>query len=396
MNWSERIADVQTHLQKEGIDGWLLFDFQGKNSLARNFLHISADHLITRRYFYWIPSQGEPIQLHHKIEPHTLGHLPGSSKTYLTHQELESSLREILKNSRTIAMEYSPRNAIPYLSQVDAGIVDLIRSFHIEVVSSGGFLQYYTCVLSDAQLASHFAAAEFLDQTVAKAWEMIASRLSTSQPIDEQGVRTFIAAEFHAQGYITEGLPICAVNAHSADPHFEPAQTGSALIQQGDFILIDLWCKQKACDAVYGDITRVGFAGSRPSPRHEEIFSLVRKAQRTATDYVAAQWKARKTLLGCEVDHICRRVIEEAGYGPYFTHRTGHNIYTQDHGPGAHLDSLETLDTRPLIARTCFSIEPGIYLPGEFGVRCEYDVYLHPDGSIQVSGGSQDAITCLL
>ena len=393
MDWAERISDVQRHLSDEKIDGWLLFDFLGQNGLARDFLQIDPHHLITRRFFYWIPQKGEPVQLVHVIEPHVLEHLPGKKISYLKWQELEGRLKEILQGSKKVAMEYSPQNAIPYLSKVDGGMIDLVRSCHVEVVSSGGFLQYYTCVLSQEQLRSHLDAADFLDQTVAKAWKMIGEHIQKLQPIHEYAVRMFIADEFEKNGYSTEGLPICAVNAHSADPHFEPKKEGSSPIKKGDFVLIDLWCKKKAPGSIYGDITRVGFAGDTPTPRHQEIFSIVREAQRQATLYVEKKWKAQEVIRGCDVDQVCRRVIEEAGYGQYFTHRTGHNIYTKDHGPGAHIDSLETNDVRPLISQTCFSIEPGIYLPGEFGVRCEYDVYLNPDGTIRVTGGSQDAIT---
>lgn len=396
MQWEQRITDVQQHLANEKIDGWLLFDFLGQNSLARDFLQIDPNHLITRRFFYWVPVKGEPVKLLHKIEPHVLDHLPGKEIAYLKWQELQSSLKEILKGSKTVAMEYSPNNAIPYLSKVDGGMIDLVRSCNVDVVSSGSFLQYYTCVLSDEQLKSHLDAAEFLDITVAKAWEMIAVHLKGGRTIDEYAVRSFIASEFEKNGYITEGLPICAVNAHSADPHFEPLKTGSSEIKKGDFVLIDLWCKKKAPGSIYGDITRVGFAGPAPTARHQEIFSIVRDAQRQATAFVEKRWKNKETVQGFEVDQVCRNVIEKAGYGKYFTHRTGHNIYTKDHGPGAHIDSLETNDLRPLIPRTCFSIEPGIYLPGEFGVRCEYDVYLNADSTILVTGGSQDAITCFL
>ncbi len=396
MQWKQRITDVQKHLIQEKIDGWLLFDFLGQNSLARDFLQTPSDHLITRRFFYWIPVRGEPIKLLHVLEPHVLDHLPGKKGHYLKWQELQSSLKEILKDSKKVAMEYSPNNAIPYLSKVDAGMVDLVRSCQVEVVSSGGFLQYYTCILSDGQLKSHLDAAEFLDGTVAKTWEMIAAHIKRSKTINECSVRSFIASEFEKNGYITEGLPICAVNAHSADPHFEPFKNGSSEIKKGDFVLIDLWCKKKAPGSIYGDITRVGFAGLEPTPRHKEIFSIVRNAQRQATEFVKDRWKNKELIRGFEVDQVCRRAIEKAGYGQYFTHRTGHNIYTKNHGPGAHIDSLETNDVRPLVPQTCFSIEPGIYLPGEFGVRCEYDVYLNSDGSIRVTGGSQDAITCFL
>lgn len=391
----EKISSVRQHLFDEKIDGWLLFDFLGHNELARDFLEIDSSQLITRRFFYWIPREGDPIQLVHRIEPHVLDHLPGKKIYYLKWEELQRCLKEILKDAKVVAMEYSPDNAIPYLSLVDGGMIDLVRSCDVEVVSSGGFLQHYTCVLNEIQLQSHLIAANFLDLTVLKAWRMIASHVKRNQRVDEYAVQKFILDEFEKNGFVTKGLPICAVNAHSADPHFAPHKVGSSEIREGDFILIDLWCKEKAAGSVYADITRVGFVGNTPTLRHQQIFSLVRDAQRQATAFVETRWKAQEIIRGYEVDQICRRAIEEGGYGPHFTHRTGHNIYTQDHGPGAHIDSLETYDTRPLIANTCFSIEPGIYLPGEFGVRCEYDIYLSADGTLQITGGSQDEITCL-
>lgn len=395
MAWEERISDVQRHLSQEKMDGWLLYDFLGQNSLAREFLQIPSDQLITRRLFYWIPVRGEPVRLVHAIEPHVLDHLSGKKLTYFKWEQLHSNLKALLNGSKCVAMEYSPNNAIPYLSKVDGGMIDLVRSCGAEVVSSGSFLQYYTCVFSEKQLKSHLAAADFLDETAAKAWEMIGRSIRDAKPVDEYGVSRWIAEQFEQNGYHMEGMPICAVNAHSADPHFEPQKTGSAQIKRGDWVLIDLWCKQKESGSVYGDITRVAFAGSAPTARHQEIFSLVRRAQQEATVYVEQKWKAGETIRGCDVDRVCRRVIEEAGYGEFFTHRTGHNIYTKDHGPGAHIDSLETCDERVLIPKTCFSIEPGIYLPGEFGVRCEYDVYLNPDGTIRVTGGVQNSITTL-
>ncbi len=395
MDWPQRIKDVQSHLKAEKIDGWLLFDFHAQNSLARNFLNIDSNRLITRRFFYWIPAQGEPVQLLHKIESHVLEGLPGKKKIYLKWQEMESSLGDLLKGSRTVAMEYSPRNAIPYLSQVDAGVIDLVRSYGVEVVSSGNFLQYYTCVLDQSQVESHLEAASFLDRTAGKTWEWIALHLRGDKKITEYDVRMFIVEEFRRKNFISAGLPICAVNAHSADPHFEPKKEDRTPIQLGDFILIDLWCKKNTPRAVYGDITRVAVAAEKATPRQEEIFTIVRHAQKTATDYVAKRWAAQEAIKGFEVDRVTRQVIEDAGYGQYFTHRTGHNIYTEDHGPGAHIDSLETLDLRELVPSTCFSIEPGIYLPGEFGVRLEYDIYLKPDHTIEVTGGIQEVITTI-
>ncbi len=396
MDWSARINDVQKHLLKEKIDGWLIYDFHGINALARDFLKVDPELMVTRRFFYWIPAKGDPVKILHVIEPHVLPHLPGQTEIYLKWQELEEQLGKILKGSKTVAMEYSPKNAIPYLSKVDAGIVDLVRSFHVEVVSSASFLQYYTCVLDEEQLNSHLEAANFLGKVVGDAWDKIAASLRNGSKINEHQVRMFIADQMTSHGFLTEGLPICAVNAHSADPHFEPLKEGSSEIKRGDFILIDLWCKKKHPRAVYGDITRVAVAAESPTDKQQEIFAIVRAAQKSATDYVVSRYAKGESLKGFEVDQICRKVIEDKGYGRFFTHRTGHNIYTKDHGPGAHIDSLETLDLRELIPHTCFSIEPGIYLPGEFGIRLEYDVYLGDEGKAQVTGGVEDSLLCLL
>lgn len=396
MDWQARIQDVQKHLQKEKIDGWLIYDFHKINSFAGEFLKLDPDLLVTRRFFYWIPAKGDPVKILHVIEPHVLPHVPGKTETYLKWQELEAQLEKVLKGSKTVAMEYSPRNAIPYLSKVDAGIVDLVRSFHVEVVSSASFLQHYTCVLDDQQLGFHLEAAQFLDKVVGDAWEKIADALRKGSKINEYQVRMFIADQMEASGFMTEGLPICAVNAHSADPHFEPLKEGSSEIKKGDFVLIDLWCKKKHPRAVYGDITRVAVADTASTERQREIFSIVRAAQKSATDLVIDRYARGESIKGFEVDAACRRVIEEKGYGKYFTHRTGHNIYTKDHGPGAHIDSLETQDLRELIPHTCFSIEPGIYIPGEFGIRLEYDVYLGDAGKVQVTGGVEDQLLTLL
>ena len=389
----DRIKDVQSHLQKEKLDGWLLYDFAGMNPLARNFLQIDPEMLVTRRFFYWIPAKGEPIKIQHVIEPHVLAGLPGKDMKYLKWQELEESLAKVLKGSKKVAMEYSPRCAIPYLSKVDAGMVDLVRSFHVEVVSSGSFLQYYTCVLDDEQLEMHLEAAQLLDRTANNAWEMLSDALRKGVQIDEYTLSQWIWKQIDSNGFMMEARPICGVNAHSADPHYEPPKKGSSLIRKGDFVLIDLWCKKKHPRAVYGDITRVAFAGSDIPKKHQEVFSIVRKAQKAATDFVFSRYQKKEQIKGYEVDEVCRKVIEEKGYGGYFTHRTGHNIYTKDHGPGAHIDSLETQDLRELIPRTCFSIEPGIYLPGEFGVRLEYDIYLGDQA--QITGGIQEEIVLL-
>ncbi len=390
-----KIQTAQKYLQEEGVDGWLLYDFQGLNPFARQFLDLEGAGLVSRRYFYWIPARGAPRKLLHVIEPHTLDGLPGESAFYLKWSELESGLADLLRGARKVAMEYSPRAALPYISKVDGGMIDLVRGFGVEVVSSASFLQYFTCVLSDAQLELHIAAGQFLDHTAAKTWEKISHALKTGSKLTEYDVRMFIAGEFEKHHFEAEHLPICAVNAHSADPHFEPKKEESRPIQRGDFILIDLWCKKSQPGAVYGDITRVGVADTQPTARQKEIFQIVRRAQKACTDHIQTRYSRGELTRGCDADQVCRKVIEQAGYGQYFTHRTGHNIYTKDHGPGAHLDNLETIDSRSLIPSTCFSVEPGIYLPGEFGIRLEYDLFLAKQGETLITGGVQEEIVTL-
>lgn len=396
MNWNTRIAEIQKLLAKEKLDGWLLYDFHGSNPLARDFLQIDPSVLTTRRFFYWIPASGEPIKILHAIELYPLAHLPGKSEIFLKWQELEAQLQKALKGAKTIAMEYSAKNAIPYLSKVDAGTVELIRSFGVEVVSSALLLQSYTCVLDAEQAKLHFEAGEFAAQVAGMAWEKIADALRSNTPINEYQVQQFIMDQIAAHGYVTEARPICAVNAHGADPHYAPSKEVWSPIKKGDFIQIDLWCKKKHPKAVFADIARVAVADSTATPKQKEIFAIVRTAQKAATDLVFSKYAKGEKIRGCDVDAVSRKVIEDKGYGKNFLHRTGHNIYTDVHGPGTHLDNLETQDTRELIPHTCFSVEPGIYLPGEFGVRLEYDIYLGDGGKAHISGGVQDELLCLL
>jgi len=294
-----------------------------------------------------------------------------------------------------VAMEYSPNNAIPYISKIDGGTIDLIRSFGIKVVSSGSFLPYFTAVLDETQAQSHIRAGQVLDRVVQGAWDWIALYLKQGKKLTEYDVQQKILQDFQQQGVITDGDPIVCVNANSADPHYFVEKGNSAEIIPGDFILIDMWCKEPYPRSVYADITRVGVAAKHPAAKQEEIFQIVRKAQKAATDFVIKRFQEKKTILGYEVDDVARHVIIQSGYGPQFLHRTGHNIGEELHGSGAHLDNLEMHDIRPILSGTCFSIEPGIYLEGEFGVRLEYDLYVDRQGNVQIVGGSQDAITCL-
>ena len=392
----QKIAKVQDLLKKENIDGWLLYDFQKRNPLALEFLQIASSSHLTRRFFYWIPASGVPVKIVHEIESHVLAALPGKALSYFTWQMLEAHLQSLLKGKKRVAMEYSPRNAIPSISLVDAGTVELIREMVEEVVSSSVLIQPFTSVLTSLQRQSHLEAAEVLDHVAGYTWEFIAEQIRKDEKITEYDVQKFMVLEMDKAGCLFEGRPICAVNANSSNPHYCPTKENHQLIQRGDFVLIDLWCKKKTEGSVYADISRVAVVDSKCNKKQQTIFSLVKKAQEAATDLVTDRCSKGIEVRGSEVDMAARLVIEEAGYGKYFIHRTGHNIYTQAHGPGAHLDSLETYDERVLLPGTCFSIEPGVYIPGEFGVRLEYDVYIGLDLSVTVTGGVQEEIRRLL
>ncbi|MCB1107450.1 MAG: M24 family metallopeptidase [Chlamydiia bacterium] len=389
------IKKIQKQLELYKVDGWLLYEFHGSNPLALEIMKVPKAMLMTRRCFYWIPVEGSPIKIVHKIESHNLDHLPGEKKLYSTWKEMHQFLEEILQEKEKVAMEFSPKQAIPTVSLIDGGLVDLIRGYGPKVVSSAPFLQAFTCVWTDEQYAMHKEAAMVLENAANDVWALIKKSLDQGELIDEYQVQQFILKEFEKNGCETEGKPICAVNKNGADPHYCPTEGRSTAIHRGDFILIDLWCKKKKEGAVFADITRLGVASKEPTKRQQEIFQLVRAAQKGGTDLIIERYEKGKEIKGAEVDAKVRSIIEKGGYGEYFTHRTGHNIHTENHGPGANLDSLETDDSRPLIPRTCFSIEPGIYLPGEFGVRLEYDVYIHEGGEVEVTLPPQEAIVTL-
>jgi Xaa-Pro dipeptidase len=388
----KKVEDAQKYLKEMNADGWLLYDFHKNNPLAHQFLEISSNQMTTRRFFYWIPVEGEPVKIVHAIEPYILDHLPGKKRIFSSWQTLEKEVSSALRGARKIAMEYSPRNAIPYIARVDAGTVDWVRTLGIEVVSSGEFLPHFTAVLSDSQVASHKRAAALLEEVVADTWKWIAGELKKNRKLTEYEVQQRILGDFAKRKLITDHPPIVAVNAHSADPHYAPTESYSSPIQWGDFILIDLWAKEAHSSAVFADITRVAIASEKPSKRHEEIFNIVRSAQKAAVKFLEERFAEKKRVEGWEVDEVTRNVIRSAGYGDFFIHRTGHNIEIDLHGSGAHLDNLESHDERPILPGTCFSIEPGIYLPREFGVRLEHDVFISRDGKVEVTGGIEEQL----
>lgn len=392
----KKIARAQKHLSDRGLDGWLLYDFARCNELLYQFLELPKDRTYRRRFFYWIPASGDPVKIVHAIESHVLDGWPGEKKVYSSWQNLQKELETVLKGKAKVAMEYSPRNEIPYVSRVDGGTIDLVRSFGVEVVSSAPFLPYFTAVLTPDQAQSHIRAGKMLDRLVKEAWDWIAQHLRENKRITEYDVQQKIMADFAKHGLFTDTAPNVSVNANSADPHYFVEEKKALPIHKGDFILIDMWARENHPQAVYGDITRVGVAASHPSSKQKEVFTIVRKAQKGATDFVIRCFSEKKAPLGFQIDDVARKIIVDAGYGPYFTHRTGHNIGIELHGSGAHIDNLEMHDVRPILLETCFSVEPGIYLEGEFGIRLEYDLYVDKQWHVMITGGEQDEIVCLL
>jgi Xaa-Pro dipeptidase len=387
------LAAIQRELVEAKIDGWLLYDFRTSNVLARRILQIREDAVTTRRFFYCVPARGQPRKLVHRIESGALDHLPGEKYVYFRWQDLDLGLKELLAGVERVAMEYSPRNAIPYVSRVDAGTIEAVRALGVEVVSSGDLVQRFEAAWSEQQWEMHLAAA---DQTVAAydhAWRLIAREVASGGKIHELDVQRAILDFFRESGLVTDHPPIVAVNAHSGDPHYEPLPGDEGLIHRGDFVLIDLWGKLDHPDAVYSDLTRVGFVGQSVPPRYDEIFQIVARARDAAIQRVEQAFAAGEHLCGWQVDQAAREVIEAAGYGEYFVHRTGHSIGRETHGNGANMDNLETHDERSVMPRTCFSIEPGIYLP-EFGARSEVNVFVDAAGGVHVTGGPPQ--TCVL
>ncbi len=375
--YHKRIAAIQGALQEtDGVDGWLFYDFRGSDPLAYRVLLLDPRRHVTRRWYYWVPAMGDPVKLLHRIEPHVLDELPGVTLSYVSWEQQRVLLSELVKGRRHVAMQYSPLNAVPYLSRVDAGTVDLIRSFGIEVVTSADLVQKFEAVWTDEQLESHRYAMEALRRIIDEAFTHVADSISKERTLTEYGLQQFVLSRIQHAGMTTSSAPIVAVDAHSADPHYGPSESGSSAISRENLLLIDLWAKRTMPGSVYGDITWTGYTDKQVPPRQCRIFEHVRGGRDAALTFVQERVRLGWFPFGWEVDDACREVIRKAGYGDFFVHRTGHSIGEEVHGNGANIDNLETRDDRRLLPRTCFSIEPGIYLPKEFGIRSELDVYV--------------------
>ncbi len=387
------ISEMQKDLRAATVDGWLFYDFRGRDPIAHRILDLPAS-MRTRRWFYFVPAKGTPKKLVHKIESGSLAAVPGDTLYYAGQKELHDNLKKALGKSKKVAMQYSPKNAIPYVAMVDAGTVELVRSLGPKVVSSADLVQKYEACWSKQQFESHLAAGRAIDRIVRESFEHAAMCVKEKKPLTEYDLQQFILRKFDEAGITTEEGPDVAVNQNASDPHYGPTREKSSPIREGDLLLLDVWGKQKAPNSVYYDITWMGYLGVSVPEKYSKVFRVLREARDRAVELICSSVKAGKPLKGWQVDKAARSIVEKAGYGKYFFHRTGHNIGTSVHGNGANMDGLETQDDRHLIPRTCNSVEPGIYLP-EFGMRTEVDVYVD-EKEARVTGAVQTEIIPLL
>ena len=370
------IESLQKALRQDGLDGWLFYSFRGSDPIAENILRLDHAKFTTRRWFYFVPAGGTPQKVVHAIEPATLDSLPGDKHVYLPWQQLHQLLRQVLTGVKKVAMQYSPLNTIPYISRVDAGTVELIRSLGVEVVTSADLVQVFEAVWDDEQLDTHLYAAKHMREIVDEIVGEVGRRVREGVSVTEVEIQDFIVKQYDQRDLTAGHPPIVAINAHSADPHYAPNLDDNLPMRKGDFLLVDMWSKRRVPHAVYDDITWTFFIGDSVPAEHQKIFNVVRDGRDAAIRAAQQRYPTGEVLYGWQIDDEARKSITNAGYGEYFLHRTGHSIHEEVHGNGANIDNLETQDSRRLMARTCFSIEPGVYLKGTFGVRSEVDMYL--------------------
>jgi Xaa-Pro dipeptidase len=386
-----KLEAIQTALREAGHDGWLFYDHHHRDPIGERILGLDPKAHITRRWYYFVPAEGQPRKLVHRIEQGRLDSLPGSKGLYSSWQELAAGLEFMLNGADRLAMQYSPNNAIMYVSMTDAGTVEFLRGLGKQIVSSADLVSQFEAVLTEEQIASHGVAQKAIDAILEEAWRKIGRNVHPAggKPVEltEFAMVQFLSDAMRCEGLVWENGPNVSVNANCSDSHYEPTVAHTSPIRHGDFVLIDIWGRVNKPESVYYDITWTGVVGREPTEREQHVFETVRNARDAAIAAVEKAFAANRPIRGFEADDAARAVIRKAGFGDYFTHRTGHNIAHEIHGPGAHLDNLETHDERLLLPNTCFSVEPGIYLP-EFGVRSEVDMMTSP-GRAWVTGKIQ-------
>ena len=386
-----QLEAIQTALRSADLDGWLFYDHHGRDPLAYSILGLPSAAHVTRRWYYLIPAQGEPKKLVHRIESGRLDSLPGAKAEYSSWQELETSLAKILTGTRRLAMQYSPRNAIMYVSMVDAGTVETLRDMGKEIVSSADLVSHFEAILSDEQITSHYEAQSHIDSILAEAWYEIGRRVRVDGETDEWSMVRWFSEAMDRAGLVWEHGPNVSAGANSADSHYEPSPETSLPLRVGSFVLIDIWGRMNRPGTCFYDITWTGVIGREPSVREQTVFEAVRDARDAAIASVRDAFTRQVPIAGFEADDAARKLLQQRGFADAFTHRTGHNIGTILHGSGAHLDNLETHDERLLLPKTCFSIEPGAYFPGEFGIRSEVNM-ITQTASAAVSGRVQEQL----
>ncbi len=389
------LSAIQDALRKDGLDGWLLYDFHGSNPIARRIAGLSdGTKLTTRRWYYLIPAEGAPRALVHAIERDRLDHLPGDNIRYASHGQLDAGLRTLVAGCDNVAMEYSPGCAIPYVSRVDAGTVDAVRALGVDVRSSGDLVQRFEAVWSDAALASHRTASAALYDIKDRAFAMVTDRMRDGTPVTEFEVQDAMAGWFGDAALVSDSRPVVAAQENAGDPHYLPTAQRHRVIGRDEVLLLDLWGKLKSPGAVYADITWVGYTGPTVPTRYADAFAVIRNGRDAAVAFVCEAAETGRALHGWEVDRVARDHITEAGYGDQFLHRTGHSLGEEVHGNGVHLDDFETHDDRRLLPGTAVTVEPGVYFE-DFGVRTEINLHVS-EHSATVTGPRQTEIRALI
>jgi Xaa-Pro dipeptidase len=378
---------IQAALRQAQLDGWLFYDHHHRDPIAYRILGLSDNLHITRRWYYFVPAAGEPRKLVHRVESLRLDPLPGRAQVYSSWQELEAALRQMLTGAERIAMQYSPRNAIMYVSMVDAGTIEVLRELGKTIVSSADLVSRFEAVLTREQEKSHYEAQAKIDAILDAGFQEIGRRVRSGAGTNEYAMVEWLQRAMADAGLVWEHGPNVSVNANSANSHYEPTAESHAPIRSGDFLLIDIWARPNRDATVFYDITWTGVVDREPTSQEQAVFDTVRNARDAAIAKVKLAFAAGKPIAGWEADDAARAVIRDAGYAEFFTHRTGHNIGTDLHGNGAHLDNLETHDERLLLPHTCFSVEPGIYLK-DFGIRSEVNM-ITGDHEARVTGRLQ-------
>lgn len=390
---SFQLHEIQADLRAARLDGWLFYDFRGRDPIAHRILDL-PNAMRTRRWFYFVPAKGTPKKLVHKIETESLVTLPGETLYYSGQDELRKNVKKILGRAKNLAMQYSPKNGIPYVAMVDAGTVELVKSCGVKVLTSADLVQKYEACWSPQQLQSHLEAGKSIDRIVREAFALAAKGVRDGKPLTEVALQQWILAEFEKDDITTDEGPDVAVNAHASDPHYAPSNERPTEIREGDLLLLDVWGKLRFSGSVYYDVAWVGYLGAKVPEKFDKVFKVIVRARDNAVAFIQSSIAAGKPPQGWQVDRAARDVIEKAGYGKYFIHRTGHNIGQTVHGNGVNMDGFETHDSRHLIPGTCNSVEPGIYLP-EFGMRSEVNVYVS-NGEARVTGAVQKEVLALL